>query len=274
MKRFEMNTDSLKEATNYIVNRSIQLLKYNVRLVSIDEVDIGLDATFSYDNEEYHSIYVLSAYRGKGLYKKYVSLNNYKIITHVDCGIFSYLDKNKIPFVCFGTFEKIFEYKLIEDYYGDKKANRSGAYLMNHIDEGLAILNWIGASYNAKRSYTIHPLFQSDNDLRILVGNGLSGEHRDIKSNIIINAMEYRSVANEYLSKRTISDISEIRLSPLKDVNDMLIADKIQNYKDFELYHKDTHPRAKELDEYFNNWLIRLGVQDRYSEFKNRLNTI
>jgi len=44
--------------------------------------------------------------------------------------------------------------------------------------------------------------------------------------------MEYRSVANDYLSTRIISDVQEIRLSPLPDVQDMLIADKVQNYKD------------------------------------------
>ena len=34
----------------------------------------------------------------------------------------------------------------------------------------------------------------------------------------------------------------------------MLIADKVQNYKDFLLYHKNTHERSDELDEYFNSW--------------------
>ena len=74
--------------------------------------------------------------------------------------------------------------------------------------------------------------------------------------------MEYRNIANQYLSYRKIKSIDEISLSPLKEVNEMLIADKIQNYKDFLIYHKDTHPRAKELDEYFNNWLKKLNIND------------
>jgi hypothetical protein len=79
--------------------------------------------------------------------------------------------------------------------------------------------------------------------------------------------MEYRRVANNYLSKRMINSIDEIELSPLKDVNDMLIADKVQNRKDFELYHLDTHERSDVLDQYFKNWLIRLGItEERYQE--------
>ena len=50
------------------------------------------------------------------------------------------------------------------------------------------------------------------------------------------------------------------------------IADKIQNRKDFELYHELTHPRSKELIQYFKNWLEKLGVsEEAYQEYKKRL---
>ncbi|WP_437969795.1 hypothetical protein WMF04_11090 [Sorangium sp. So ce260] len=49
-------------------------------------------------------------------------------------------------------------------------------------------------------------------------------------------------------------------MSPLEEVNHLLRADKIQNYKDFLLHHRGTHPRRVELDRYFNQWLARLGV--------------
>jgi hypothetical protein len=52
----------------------------------------------------------------------------------------------------------------------------------------------------------------------------------------------------------------------------MLIADKIQNRKDFELYHKDIHERSDELKQYFFNWLWRLGVwEGNYQEFKKSI---
>jgi len=156
------------------------------------------------------------------------------------------------------------EYKLISKFYLNKTAKRSGVALINHIDEGLLILSYINASQVAMCAYCIHPLLQSDTDL---LNNyyWLNG----VDSKVIILAMEYRSVANEYLSHRKINSIDEIRLSPLDRVNVMLIADKIQNRKDFELYHKGTHPRSEELDVYFKNWLKRLNITEEfYQEVK------
>jgi hypothetical protein len=166
-----------------------------------------------------------------------------------------------------GDIKSSIEYNLIKQYYGDKKTNRSDVSLINHIDEGLTILDWIGASDEAKKAYCLHPMIQSDEDLM--------KNHKtnfNVDSSVLINTMEYRSVANEYLSKRGIGSINEIRLSPLKDVNDMLIADKIQNRKDFELYHLGTHPRSSELDTYFKNWLRKLGIsEDTYQEYFEKL---
>jgi len=159
------------------------------------------------------------------------------------------------------------EYRIISDFYGDQIAKRSGVQLMNHIDEGLYILEKIGASDYAKRAYCLHPIVQDDQSLK-------ENSHllKDIDYRVIINTIEYRSVANEYLSRREIKSIDEVRLSPLKDVNDMLIADKIQNRKDFELYHLGAHDRSEQLDKYFKNWLERLEVsEDFYNETKSFL---
>jgi hypothetical protein len=158
------------------------------------------------------------------------------------------------------------EYKLISEFYADTKAKRSGVRYMNHIDEGLAILERIGASELAKKAYCLHPIYQSDYDLSINVDN------YKIDSDVMLRVIEYRSVANEYLSFREIMSCFDIRLSPLKDVNDMLIADKIQNRKDFELYHKGKHQRSKELDRYFIKWCQRLGItEEQYQDYKNQL---
>jgi len=45
------------------------------------------------------------------------------------------------------------------------------------------------------------------------------------------------------------------------EVKYMLLADKLQNYKDFKRYHKGEHLRTEELDSYFNKWLDYLDVE-------------
>ena len=129
-------------------------------------------------------------------------------------------------------------YLLISRHYDGKFARRSGVPYMQHIDEGLIVLDVMGASLDAQRAYCLHPYVQSDEDLNRHIQTVLD---YDLPW---VYALEYRSVANEYLSHRMIGNISQIRLSPLYVVNQMLIADKVQNRKDFELYHKDTHPRS------------------------------
>lgn len=155
------------------------------------------------------------------------------------------------------------ELTMISDFYGDKRANRSQVPLMNHIIEGISILKYLNASHQAKAAFCIHPLLQSDADLAV----NFSTVMLKVDADVMGLAMEYRSVANEYLSLRNITHINEIRLSPLKEVNDMLVADKVQNYKDFILYHHGTHPRSTELHYYFRNWLMRLDCSDVMDEF-------
>jgi len=161
-------------------------------------------------------------------------------------------------------------YNQIKRYYGDKSTKRFDVPLINHIDEGLTILNIIGASKYAKAAYCIHPMTQGDESLSewFYGENWLENMYEcDHNGQVIALALEYRSVANECLSDRDIVSAEQIRLSPLKEVNDMLIADKIQNRKDFETYHKYTHDRSNELDRYFKMWLERLSItEERYQE--------
>ena len=169
------------------------------------------------------------------------------------------------------------EYKLISQHYGDRVAKRSQVPLINHINEGLVVLDAIGATEEAKRAFCLHPLFQADEDLK---ENFYMASF--VFPHVLLLTMEYRNIANAFLSDKmddiVIEDISwgiaeaakVIRLSPMKEVNDMLIADKVQNYKDFVTYHQKTHARSSQLDDYFNMWLDRLGVFDKqYGELIN-----
>lgn len=154
-----------------------------------------------------------------------------------------------------------YEYKRIALYYGDRVAQRSQVPLINHINEGLMVLDIIGAGLSAKAAFCLHPIFQSDADL----AKG-DWKYNITSPYVMMLVMEYRSVANEYLSDK-VNACHKIRLSPLKDVNDMLIADKIQNRKDFELYHKGKHARSEELDLYFKEWLEALGIAEGFYQF-------
>lgn len=156
-------------------------------------------------------------------------------------------------------------YVEIRDFYGDRRAERSGVPLIQHIDEGLELLDRLGATDNAKHAYCLHPLFQGDADLARNISR-VSG----FDQYLVALVFEYRNVANAYLSHRHLTRIDEIALSPLLEVNDMLRADKLQNFKDFITYHAQTHPRAQELMAYFSNWFKRLNIYDyAFSFIKN-----
>lgn len=257
MKRFNFNANTIREAKNYIANRATQMLRLGFILETMTEHYWGIDARFRdfETKKEYQSLYILEQYRGQGLYPKLVEA---PIITSYQCNIDEYLRDKGIEFKNL-NLRPFIEYDMISKFYGDKKAKRSGLYLMNHIDEGLAILEDIGASEAAKRAYCLHPIFQSDIDLKVTYDLSFS-RLGPISTDVVMATMEYRNIANAYLSTRQIEVLNDINLSPLKDVNDMLIADKIQNKKDFMLYHYGEHDRSDELFNYFNNWHDRLGI--------------
>ena len=271
MERFNFNADTFEEAENYLINRSIQLTMFNVKLLEIVEIPEGAIAYFNYKNTKYQSIYILSKHRGNGTYMKYFRKNPLPIVTTDDCKLVDFLKYKNISYNWFNLRRHSNGYDIIKKFYGDGKAERSGQYFMNHIDEGLSILEYIGGSSAAKEAYCLHPILQSDEELNKFYHCN-NDNFREVSMETILCTMEYRSVANEYLSNRSITSLDEIRLSPIKDVNDMLIADKIQNRKDFELYHEGKHPRSVELAQYFKNWLGKLGISENtYQDFKEKL---
>lgn len=149
-------------------------------------------------------------------------------------------------------------YEVICAFYGEQTARRSGVRYMNHIDEGLVILATLDASLDALW----------DQDMRRALGPESMLHAYGVELAPLALAVEYRVVANAYLSNRAVpSELEDILLSRLPEVNQMLIADKVQNRKDFEIHHKGKHESSRELDSYFRTWLKRLGVSEqRYRE--------
>lgn len=173
------------------------------------------------------------------------------------------------------------EYQAIQVFYGDRTAKRSGVPLINHINEGIVIMERRGASHEAKMAFAIHPIFQNDVDLQDSGMKLIKGIQLNATS--IALAMEYRWVANNFLSEKIIEAPGSwgsidlvpkhpLLLSCLPEVNEMLVADKVQNYKDFLRYHMATHAAAGRLDYYFRLWLKRLGISDEdYQELTEGL---
>lgn len=160
----------------------------------------------------------------------------------------------------------------IEEYYGDKKAERSRVPLINHIYQGMRILKDLGVSTilspEVYSAWCIHPILQSDLEMEKF----FTSEFPVVFSAMtIFLAVEYRNVANNYLSpeKANPYQSSEPHKSPIHWVNKMLIADKVQNRKDFAIYHKGKHPHSESLEQYFKDWMVELGVSEAdYQRYK------
>jgi hypothetical protein len=158
-------------------------------------------------------------------------------------------------------------YAAICEYYGDRKAERSGVPLISHIDEGLCLLDAIGAGKRAMEAFCIHPLVQDDDALQEAIGQTSVFARHAIDPVVGVLATEYRRVANAYLSHHCKGDGDEIECSHLPEVNAMLVADKVQNRKDFEIHHLGSHPNSAVLQRYFANWLRRLDISEtRYGQ--------
>jgi hypothetical protein len=149
---------------------------------------------------------------------------------------------------------------LIEEVYGDRRARRSGLPLVFHIWEGIRILQELGASADTIAAWCLHPIVQADEDFKQVLRGGLL---RRVDNPVALAlAVEYRACANSYLShmepKVPLAGrfFDEIRL--------MLIADKIQNRKDF--WHNPLVEDRERLSAYYEEWLRALGVSEEEAE--------
>ncbi len=163
-------------------------------------------------------------------------------------------------------------YSIIEEFYGDREAQRSGIPLIYHILDGLIVLDHIGASAVVENAWCIHPIVQSDDDFRREIFDyNLVGAD----SSAIVLAVEYRNVANSYLSA-DYRDFGSVQICTLRDrladfkmIRQMLIADKIQNYKDFKAQPAGTYVNEAVLEAYFNEWIFEILElsQEQYEEY-------
>lgn len=158
-------------------------------------------------------------------------------------------------------------YRFITAEYEGKIARRSGLPYLNHINEGVFLIyRRFGFQCDLIDAYCLHPIFQSDRSLTRLVADTKNSFLSKCPSRILIFAMEYRRVANGYISTMKVKQPDLITLSPLEEVNKLLVADKIQNKKDFMKYMnydngKVSYRRVcQRYIAYFDSWLTCLGI--------------
>lgn len=264
MARFDPNADTLDEAFGYLHGRAIQGLYDGFKVLPGGDT-LAHDGTpwgarvwsLGPDQARYQSVYVLASQRGRGHLKRHLARAEAPVVTGPDCALEALLTRAGVPFTVAGRHLEWLEYKAIAAHYGARTARRSGVALMNHIDEGLAIMNHIHASTDAQRAFCLHPLIQGDAALPTAFAQlGALTERLPVAA----LAFEYRNIANACLARHAPASPEAIGLSPLDDVNAMLVADKVQNAKDFILYHRATHPGSASLERYFKRWHARLGL--------------
>lgn len=270
--RFDHDARDAAAALDYFAGRAVQMLHDDedwrwsgaVTPLTRHGVEWGAEtALHDGRGERFVSVYVYAGHRGQGHLRRHARARpqGQRYVTTPGCGIFEALAHLDPGTVLAAPLSGLEEYMAIERHHGARRARRSGVPYMNHIDEGLRVLHrWLGASDRAKRAWCLHPLVQSDEDLRRSHADGLLD---GFEPAVVTLALEYRNIANAFLSPMErhpgYDDPSRIARSPLAEVNAMLVADKLQNCKDFRRHHGE-HPRAAWLARYFERWLCALGV--------------
>lgn len=259
--RFPTTAPTREVARRYYRERAVQGLSTGWRLDALTDLPYGVEAALrSPEGVAHRSVFVLEGQVGRGHLTRWFETRgaSHPFVTSTRCpAMVSWLDR------------KGYDYSLVpaptdpcylaaEAFYGDGRARRSGRFFTAHVDEGLFVLDRLGAPMLARRAFCLHPLVQSDADLQTTLASALLD---GLPADAVALAMEYRWRANAHLPKHTpkvplVGPIEEIRL--------MLVADKIQNRKDFERYvrHHPEVPNRSRLDAYFREWFDVLGIDE------------
>ena len=269
MERFPKDASTLDEAVRYYKNRAIYFLPLGWTWAGTYRTyDWGVETVFKAPTGiRFWSVYVIK--RNKGHLGGWFKEHPYrKFVTSDDCPeMLSWLNKRRINYSLIET-NKSEAYKLVTKFYGNDRAKRSGLYHMNHVDEGLFILNELGADQDTLDAWCLHPIFQDDRDLL----NAQSIDLSKISQRSILYAMEYRQRANAHLSFNKKKVPEPIRM---KSVMQMLQADKIQNCKDFEFYLKNRSDVTNDmrLRSYFHDeWFKALNIsEEMYREMSLKI---
>jgi len=242
-----MTKNDLKEN---LINYSIKLLKSGLRLNRIQENNFGLIGYYDLTEHSYvrqtklEYIHIMT-------YPQYSNKNIEKSIMDKNPGFRNVvLDDRGLPsnYVCLSALVREPEYTYINDLLGNSINKQTHDLRINQIEEGLAILNILNAPNLVRKAYCLHMLFESDEALsKSMELNRMP--HTDPKS--VLLAMEFRNIIKTRIN-------GKIKLSPLSEVNQMILAAKIQRYKTFEILYKGEKPHSDEIERDYQLWIKRL----------------
>lgn len=268
--RFPEDAATANHALFYYGNRATQHLWLGWSWDGTHTVhDWGIDVVMrGPGGESYRSAYVFPIEAGQGHLTRFLaSIGSERFVTSAACTrMVAFLKRHEVAHRIIPR-NKTPAYIAIETHYGDHAASRSGLHYINHIDEGLDVLGMLGADADTRAAWCIHPLVQHDDDLgRTLAADGRQGRGdrarwlSSIPPRAIMLAMEYRHWANNHLSKH---DPKVPTWGPREEVRQMLVADKMQNRRDFErtIRGRPDVPNSDRLDAYFGEWFDALGIE-------------
>ena len=184
--RFADDLDDIAAVEQYFRNHAIRMLAAGVRWSGIVEplydTDAGDDpsgddggkawggvTTFEFPDPDAdaanggyrvgHSVFVLTWARGKGRMKRWLARHPDAVMVTADtCDLSQYFQRRRRKHWVYEVPSALQPaYGLAARYYGDRVTDRTGVHMINHIDEGLWVLERIGASDDARRAYAIHP---------------------------------------------------------------------------------------------------------------------
>lgn len=166
--------------------------------------------------------------------------------------------------------------RLIETIYGTRCARRSRVPLIDHINEGIIVLQALQATPVETEAFCLHAPAQ----ISYHFGARPAAEHylpiqpqgpRDtwllqtqfpLATEAVALAWRFAAHAEafrpDYLNNKKRPPL--IAIDPA--VRKLLIADKVQNRKDFDLFHCDSHPRRAQLRLYFECWFTLLDISE------------
>ena len=139
LPRFHYIAKDIPEALAYYQNRAIQLLSTGWSWDgTYTDLGWGIHVYLINDGISYDSVYVLK--KGRGHLTNWFEERERNFVTMPGCeAMYNWLRTKKYPYTLAIPYDSL-SYRKASIFYGDRRAQRSNVFYMNHIDEGLYIL--------------------------------------------------------------------------------------------------------------------------------------